>query len=153
MDNPPSFPNGLPDISSARGAAALRKQRGKRIELDQREAGRNCQNAKTFGATVEMAFGAAVGRMKMADHNLEELPKLVAANPGISWADFNCTPVIDFDANGKALTTVRRCAITTNHLTVVVRLPHHAVFEKGAPWPPKAIIDAMMEAVGPTVSA
>ena len=87
----------------------------------------------------------------MADHNLEELPKLVAANPNVSWADFTCTPVIDFDVNGKALTTARRCAITANHLTIVVKLPHSAIFDKGKPWPPKAITDVMMEAVGPVV--
>ena len=88
----------------------------------------------------------------MTDCNLEELPKLVAANPDISWTDFSCTPVIDYDANGKALTAVRRCAVTANHLTVVVKLPHHAVVKKGAPWPPKAVTDVMMEAVGPMVS-
>ena len=89
----------------------------------------------------------------MADRKLEELPKLIAANPEISWTDFGCTPVIDFDANGKAVTTVRRCAITANHVTVVVKLPHPASFKKGEPWPPTVITDVMMEAVGPVVPA
>lgn len=87
----------------------------------------------------------------MADCTLEELPKLVAANPDIAWADFSCTPVIDFDASGKARTAVRRCAVTASQLTIVVKLPHQAVLQKGAPWPPKAVADVMMEAVGPMV--
>ena len=88
----------------------------------------------------------------MADRYLEELPKLISANRDVSWADFSCTPVIDFDADGKAQTTVRRCAVTAGQVTVVVKLPHPATFKKGEPWPPKAITDVMMEAVGPMVS-
>lgn len=89
----------------------------------------------------------------MADHNMTELPQLISANPELPWADFTCTPVIDFDASGKALTTAKRCAITAGKVTIVVHLPHHANLNHSEPWPPKAIIGLMMEAVGPAVPA
>jgi hypothetical protein len=88
----------------------------------------------------------------MADYNLAELPQLIAANPQLPWADFSCTPVIDFEANGQVLTTAKRCAITAGKVTIVVHLPHHAVLNKGAPWPPRAIMDLMASAVGPAVA-
>jgi len=88
----------------------------------------------------------------MTNHNLQELPQIIAVNRDISWADFICTPVIDFDADGKALSAVRRCAITASHRTIVVRLPHRTTLDNGEPWPPKAVVDVMIEAVGPTVS-
>lgn len=88
----------------------------------------------------------------MADRSVEELLKFVAGNPQIPWADFSCTPVLEFDADGKALTTARRCAVTAGGTTVVVHMPHRITIGKGQPWPPKAIIDGMMEAVGPVAS-
>jgi len=88
----------------------------------------------------------------MADRNLDELLEFVTATPEIPWADFVCTPVVDFDAKGKALTTVRRCAVTAGDRTVVVHLPHKVAIGRGQPWPPQAILDRILEAVGPIVS-
>lgn len=89
----------------------------------------------------------------MADHNLAELPQLIAANPQLPWDNFSCTPVIDFDAGGKALNTAKRCAITAGKVTLVMHLPHHVTLNKSEPWPPKAIMDLMAEAIGPEADA
>jgi hypothetical protein len=88
----------------------------------------------------------------MADPNLQEFLQFVAANPQMPWADFSCTPVLDLDAGGKASTAVRRCAVTAGAVTVLVHLPHRLPIGKGESWPPKFIVDAMLEAVGPMVS-
>ena len=88
----------------------------------------------------------------MTDRTLKDLVKFVIASPELPWGDFSCTPVLEFDAHGKALSTVKRCAVTVGGVTTVVELPQHVTRGKGHPWPPKSVIDAMMEAVGPVAT-
>ncbi len=85
----------------------------------------------------------------MPDHSLKELVDIVGTNPQVPWSDFRCTPVLEFDAEGKATGTAGRCAITAGDVTTVIKLPHRMAIEKQQSWPPQAVVDAMMEAVGP----
>ena len=84
----------------------------------------------------------------MIDHTLKDLGELVAANPDVPWDTFVCTPVLE-SKNGKALGTATRCAVTAGGLTVMVRLPHEVTIGRAGSWPPRTVIDAMMETLGP----
>ena len=88
----------------------------------------------------------------MPDRRLEDLNGIVGANPQVPWGDFECTPVLEFDVQGKASDTARRCAITAGDRTVVLRLPQRVAIGAGA-WPPNAVMEKMMEAVGPALPA
>lgn len=88
----------------------------------------------------------------MTDRTLKEFTDFVVASPHLPWGEFSCTPVLEFDQVGKALTMVKRCAITAGGVTTVVRLPQHVTIGERQPWPPQAVLDAIMEAIGPTVT-
>lgn len=89
----------------------------------------------------------------MSDRRLKDVTGIVGANPQVPWGDFQCTPVIECNAEGKAIDTATGCAITAGEMTVVLRLPQRVAIGTGASWPPKAVMDKMMEAVGPAPPA
>jgi len=85
----------------------------------------------------------------MADRSLKEFIEFVAANPKMHWGDCSCTPVLEFDENGKTRDVVRRCAITADGMTTIVHMPHRVKLGTGEHWAPQTVLSAIEEVIGP----
>jgi hypothetical protein len=85
--------------------------------------------------------------MEIADFSLTQLAKVVEANPQVPWADFCCTPVAEVGVGGKISAATKRCAITAEEMSVVVRMPHETPCGRGSAWPPQLVLNTIMEAM------